>query len=187
MGKDFASMGLRTAQQGSRTISVLESLPDQGDWHRSLDRPADGVFVATDLRLRLELLGNGTTTKPLGEGRYELSAGEKKIVIHTLPGTFAGRDVDWSLADGADDGAVDGAVADGATHLDGVCYVGPQQRFDFRSGIDVMLSFGIELLDAVEPPTEEKPLVTRERSGQVKAQWNATTGARLKIETIGRE
>ncbi len=122
--------------------------------------------------------GNETAAKPLGEGRYELSAGEKKIVIDTLPGTFAGRDVVWSLADSA---------ADGATHLDGVCYVGPQQRFDFRSGIEVTLCFGVELLDAAEPPTEEKPLVTRERSGQVKAQWNATTGARLKIETIGRE
>ena len=46
-GQDFASMSVATAQSGGKSLAVVYPLRNRGDWHPTLDRPADGLFSAT--------------------------------------------------------------------------------------------------------------------------------------------
>ena len=50
-GRDFASMGVRTSQRQNRVLCALHSLSGRGDWHRSLDRPENGIYRAKDCLL----------------------------------------------------------------------------------------------------------------------------------------
>lgn len=144
-GKEFASMGVRNAQRGPRVLSLFEPLRNKGSWHPTLDRPADGIFTAEDFRVRYELRGEGAAAEQVDANRFELTAGDRRVVVHTLPGRFAGCDVRW-VCDTQGDVAV----------VDGICYQGDPRQFDFGTLDDVALVAAIELLDAgqsgVEPP-----------------------------------
>jgi hypothetical protein len=171
-GKDFASMGIRTAQKGPRALCLFESLTNRGDWHRSLDRPADGIFQATDFRVRFELRGVGATAESLGDGRYELAADGYRIVIHTLPGHFAGNEIVWELGE------------DGQS-LEGICYSGELRSFDFSSTADVELCVGIELLRKEEAFLDHPPHLTNHSADRVEAKWEFSSGDLLDVETSG--
>jgi hypothetical protein len=172
-GKDFASMGVLMSQKGPRALCLFESIPNRGDWHRTLDRPADGIFQATDFRVRFELRGVGATAKPLGAGRYMLAAGGHCIVIHTLPGRFAGSDVVWVLGE------------DGRS-LEGICYSGPRRNFDFSSRINVALCAAIELLRNNEVISDRPPQLTNHSAGRIEAKWEIPGGDVLEVNTSGK-
>ena len=72
----------------------------------------------------------------LKTGRFELSAGAKRAVIHPLPGRFAGEAIRWEL--GEDDDTV---------YLDAVFYRGELREFDFSKAVDTEFLVGVELLD----------------------------------------
>lgn len=164
-------MGLRTAQDGPRALSVLHSLPNRGDWHRTLDRPANGVFQASDFRVRYELRGANVGAKDLGGGRFSLDAGDHRVVVYTVPGHFDGQRVQWRIG-----------LDSNSAFLDGICYQGPQRTFDFRDGIDVRLAAGIELLRASEPTAVHSPTVTYETANRVEAEWQIVAGQSLSVE-----
>jgi len=170
-GKDFASMGLRTAQDGPRALSVFHSLPSRGDWHRTLDRPANGVFQAKDFRVRYELRGANVGAKELGGGRFSLYAGDHHVVVYTVPGHFDGQRVQWKIG-----------LDSYSAFLDGICYQGPRRAFDFRGGIDVRLAAGIELLKAREPTAVHSPKVSCETANRVQAEWQIEAGQSLSVE-----
>lgn len=161
-GKDFASMGLATAQTGPRALSVVYPLKRRGDWHPSLDRPADGAFAADDFRLRYEVRGRDAAARALADRRFELAAADRRVVVHVVPGRFDGRDVTWTLGRDAD-----------RVFLDAVCYHGETRRFDFRRGPETVLAAAAELLRPDEPPTATGPTLAQTPSGTVKATWNA--------------
>jgi hypothetical protein len=154
-GRDFASMAVRTSQQQMRALVLVHALRNAGDWHPTLDRPRDGIFLAEDLRLRFELRGKGVRVESMGEHRFALVAGERRAVIHPLPGRFADADVAW----------VPGSDQDCA-FVDAVCYHGAKREFDFRSPPQMELGGGIELLLRDEPITEVRPSWARESLGE---------------------
>jgi hypothetical protein len=166
-------MGIRTAQKGSRALCLFEAMPKRGDWHRTLDRSADGVFQAGDLRVRFELRGVGATAKPLGEGRYELAAGGHRIVIHTAPGYFVGNDIEWRIGE------------DGRS-LEGICYNGERRSFDFSRRLDVALSVGIELLRSDETIADHTPQLAQHATGGVAATWEIPGDDVLGVHTPGK-
>lgn len=92
-GQDFASMGVVTAQAGGQSLAIAYPLRNRGDWHPSLDRPADGRFSAQDFRLRFELVGKGVTLERLDQQRWGLRAGRYQAVVHALPAAL--RDRRW--------------------------------------------------------------------------------------------
>jgi hypothetical protein len=171
-GNDFASMGIRTAQKGSRVLCLFESIPKRGAWHRTLDCPPDGVFQASDFRVRFELRGMGAAAKPLGEGRYELAAGGHRIVIHTVPGHFVDGDIVWEIG------------KDGRS-LEGICYRGEQRSFDFSSNLGVTLCVGIELLPIDEAVADRSPRLTNLPAVGVGAMWEISGGEILRVRTSG--
>lgn len=158
-GKDFASMAVRSAQRGGRVLSVYYPARNQGDWHPTLDRPADGVFPATDFRVRYELCGEGVGLEELEEGRFALTAGDRRAVIHTLPGRFAGEAVVWQ-----------GGRAEGRVFVDGICHQGPKKDFNFRQLDDVLLAAGAELLASEEAPAGT-PVVSDGNPDIVEVTW----------------
>jgi hypothetical protein len=162
-GKDFASMGIRNCQQGPRVLSLFHSVPGQGDWHPSLDKPSDGAFSATDLRVRFELLGSGAIAEELGDNRFALAAGDYRVVIHACPGRLGDHEVVWQL--GREDGVV---------FLDGIAYRGDERAFDFSKPIDLVLSAGIELLSPEKPIAKRTPVV-EQSDGTIKATWRPAT------------
>lgn len=165
-GRDFASMGLRSVQVGPRVLCVLHPLPDKGAWHPSLDRPADGVFEVSDFRVRFALRGVGTTVRDIGQGRFELSAGRRRIIIHTVAGDFARQPVEWQT------GQVDDAVV-----VDGICHVGEMRQFNFRDSFPVSLCVGIELLRDDEEIAVEPPVMSSSRQ----AAWKPTGESNLTV------
>ena len=159
-GRDFASMGVHTTQEGSRALSLIGPVRGQGDWHTRLDRPDDGLFEAVDLRLRCELRGSGVVGESLSDGRFSLSAGGRRIVIHSLPGRFAGQDVVWELS--SDQGHV---------YVDAICHQGEPRHFDFNRLPAVELGMGIELLSPAESAAEQSPSAPRRSSDEVGTTW----------------
>lgn len=171
-GRDFASMGIVTAQDGPRTLSLIRPVRGQGDWHPRLDRPTDGLFEATDLRLRCELRAVGVEGERLPGGRFVLAAGERRAVIHPLAGHFAGDDVIWELGSEKDH-----------VYLDAVCYQGESRRFDFDSRLDVMLGMGIEFLGTDESISEESPSTAEQGEHGVTCHWNFGPENALSVES----
>lgn len=147
-GRDFASMGVRIAQDQNRVLCALHSLPGRGDWHRSLDRPGDGVFRAKDLRVRIELEGRGVRAVKSAAGTYALRAGEHELVVVSADGTFLGKSVVWEVDNQPNLSAVEA-----------VCYRGQEQAFDFHELLDVEIAFGLELR---QKQTEMKSVVAPE-------------------------
>lgn len=169
-GRDFASMGVRTAQDQSRALSTFYPIQNSGSWHPSLDRPEAGIFHAEDLRVRYELRGEDVSAKSLGEGRFELAAGKRRAILHTASGRFAERDVSWQV--GRDEDRV---------FLDGVCYSGPGRDFDFRD-LTAEIFVGLELL-AVDTPVAAEPPQVSPSSQSLSWQWGPGKDERITIRS----
>ncbi len=161
---DFASMGIVTDQEGGRALSLFHPLRNHGSWHPSLDRPEGGIFTASDFRVRYELSGRGVAVEEGGGGRFALSAGGHRVVLHTLPGRFDGEEIRWQSGRSGD-----------SVFVDGVCYAGPPRDFDFATLPEVVLAAGIELIADDEAPAAARPLLF-EDEGRVEATWEVAEG-----------
>jgi len=166
-GQDFASMGVVTAQSGGKSLAIAYPLRNRGDWHPSLDRPADGRFPATDFRLRFELVGKGVQLEQMAPERWGLRAGQYRAVLHALPGRFAGQAVAWQAGEDTD-----------RVFVDAVCYQGPSRTFDFKERPEVALAAGIEMLPADAPPSEA-PRLTAQTAPAWEAVWDAAQSLRV--------
>ena len=133
-GKSFASMGVRAVQNKNRILFAVHSLQNRGDWHRTLDRAADGRFEAKDFRLRLELDGRGTRCKKLSEDRFALSAGDKRIVVFTAASSFLGQPVKWECSE-----------RENGAYVEAICYSGEKRIFDFNELVKMQLAAAIKL------------------------------------------
>jgi hypothetical protein len=141
-GRDFASAEVRNHQEGRRVLSLVSLVTGQGDFHPSLDRPRDGVFEMRELRVRYELSGQGVTAADLGDGRYELAAGDWRAVVHSLPSSFNGQPVAWRLDTG-----------DGAAAVEATVYDGPARPLEPAQD-ELAVAAGLELLGCDEALSE---------------------------------
>ncbi len=155
--RDFATAGVRVAQSGPRALAIVGLLTNRGDFHLHLDRPADGRFRADDLRVRLELRAEGAQARQLGEHLFELAAGERRAVIHTMPSRFGETAVRWQLAE------IDGGVA-----LDGLCNQAPTLLDPAATATQIVL--GIELLGLNDTPSDPPRIAVQD--GKIDARWD---------------
>lgn len=112
-GRDFASGVLWSAQDGAAALVSLGFATDQGDWHCHLDRPADGTFPCADLRLRVELQGQGATAVRHGAG-WRLAAGDGAAVVLPAACRCADAPLAWTPVQEDGRAAVDLALPHGA-------------------------------------------------------------------------
>ena len=173
-GRDFSSACVRNDQSGPRILTAVGLLIGMGDVHHQLDPPSDGAFDAEDFRVRYQLVGEGAAGRELGDGRFELSAGSHRVVIHTTPGLFGEHELTWEMEQ-----------AERQVCLDGVCYRGPLQRFDPEELGDVVVVAGLELLRADQPPAASGPAV-REANGTLEVTWPIAGGLKVQAPTRAR-
>lgn len=169
-GADFASMGVRTSQLGPRCLAMIAPLPDRGDWHRTLDRPANGEFLATDFRLRLELTGENVSVAQLEKGVFELKAEPWRIVVHTLPGRFFEHDIQWKVGEKND-----------TVFIDGVCYQGVETPFRFTGDEGMSLAVGVELINTDELMNGQSPQWVSQTPAKKETQWFIPGGETLRL------
>ena len=161
-GQDFSSMGLRTTQEHQRVLCAVHSLQRRGDWHRTLDRPTDGIFEAQDLRVRLELTGKGVSVQKIAGGRFVLRAGKHEIVVYPAESMFSGQDIVWKYEQNKNVAVVQG-----------VCYSGKSKKFDFSVPIEMKLGFGLQIGPSEGEPDEKAKLPTlHPKPGKVIARWD---------------
>jgi hypothetical protein len=173
-GRDFSSACARNAQSGPRILTAIGLLTGMGDIHHQLDVPASGTFDAEDFRVRYELIGEGVAGRDLGTGRFELSAGSHRVVIHTSPGRFGPQKLAWEMECG-----------EGRVCLDGVCYRGPRQRFDLAGLGNVVVVAGLELLRDDQPPSASE-LMVRETDETLESTWPVAGGLEILAPTRAR-
>jgi len=166
-GKDFASMGIHTSQEGPRTLSLFHAVPHRGDWHRTLDRPTGGIFQASDLRIRCQLRGNAVKAKVVGAGKYSLLAGEHRAVIHSTRGRFKDRDIVWET-DGDDE----------SVYWDAICHNGQPRAFKFDDELEIALAIGVELLGVDQPISDQRPELNETGT---EAKWQVSNGRMIRV------
>ena len=172
-GKDFASVCAHNAQNGPRVLSAVSLLMDCGNWHLHQDKRDNQTFDAQDFRLRYQLQCPGAQARQLGENLYELSAGDRRAVIHTTPSHFGPFQVTWQL--GQEDDTV---------YLEGICYSGPSRAFDFRSMEDVAVTAGLELLSNDQSPSG--PVESAAVDGKLQAAWPTNLSLQAPLRAVHR-
>ncbi|MBI4978967.1 MAG: hypothetical protein HZC28_15925 [Spirochaetes bacterium] len=143
-GKDFCTARVVNTQNDNRILSVTGVFRSNGDFHPNLDKPADGIYRAEDLRLRYELTAPDAQARDLGGGVFALSAGGRTAYIHTTPGTFHGETVRWEITKG-----------DGSCCIDAVAYQGPRKEFQFTPEHAYYIVSGLTLAQSNEPPVKD--------------------------------
>lgn len=143
-GRDFASAGVRIAQETTRAVFALNMLTDRGDWHIGLGRPEDGCFTFSKLALRFELAAADAELLP--DGRT-MKSGAFRAVIHGLPGRFDGSPVTWTGGRDAD-----------RVWIEAVLYEGPEKRLAFDGTLRTEVGGGVEILPAGAAPSDDPVL-----------------------------
>ena len=171
-GQDFASMGIKNSQIDNRVLCVMHSMKNRGNWHRSLDRTANGKHTTLDLRIRFELNGIGVTARQTGDREFVLSAGDYRMTLKAAKSTFAGKEVTWEIG-----------AADQKVFLDGVCHSGQEQEFDFSKPIDCSFCVAIELHRADAEPAKSKPSIRRKLNRAI-GTWRIDDTTRMDATAI---
>jgi hypothetical protein len=163
-GKEFASGLVRMQQDGPRVLAVAGLASGQGDWHVSLDRPKDGHFTASDLRLRVLLDAPDAKLTPRSDGGWILSAGNHELVIHPGEILFDGRPGRWEAGEHK-----------GGVHVDAILYEGAPLRFAPAGLAETGLALGLELLPVGQRATSS-PLTSTLDGALRRWQWAAVKG-----------
>jgi hypothetical protein len=145
-GQDFSSATNRNYQRGTKLVSTIGLLKNQGSMHPTFDRPKDGVFNAKSFRIVAQVDGIGAAVKPLNKNRFELSAGNVRFVVNpAAESTFAGQKIIWNTEQKKDFAAVIG-----------ICYEGDEKEFPLPSNIlgETKIGIGIELLQGNEKASD---------------------------------
>ena len=158
-GRDFASAGIYTLQRRNVILNGIRMLSDRGDYHIHLDRPKDGSFTAASLVLRYELHGQEAISREVGQGRFELAAGDFKAVIHTRPGNFGRAGINWRCGKDA-----------ASAYVEAVCYEGPNKHFTFDDHFTMELGSALEIVPRQEQAVNS-PVQLQTDGHIVNLQW----------------
>ncbi len=161
--RDFrpcASAATRSAQDRNRVLSAFQLLTNKGDHHIHLDRPEDGVFTASDLRLRYRL-DHPTATLGKADARHAvLVCGDWEARLWMLPVSLGAESGRWET--GSDD---DGIFADA------VLYHGRERGIPFADpSMGIRAGAGLQLSRRSERPSGSEPEAT-EADGLIQYRW----------------
>lgn len=146
-GREFASGRVRILQNGPRLLLVLGLASGQGDWHITLDRPADGRFSAEDLRLRVLLASRYARRTPSPDsGPFVLAAGPRRLVVHPGLILFDGRPGTWQPD-----------FDSKGLYLDAILHQGKRRTFAPHELAETCVALGLELLGEDEPALTLSP------------------------------
>ena len=166
-GRAFASGRVRILQNGPRLLLVLGLATGQGDWHVSLDRPADGRFSAEDLRLRVVLSSSHLRRSPAdAKGPWTLAAGDRRLVLHPGLLLFDGLPGSWETGTSSDNDEV---------YVDAILHQGPRRTFAPHELAETCVALGLELLSADQSAASSAPQSTTDGSLR-RWRWDPVAG-----------
>ena len=122
-GRDFSSAFVHIAQRDGHALAAVQLRPGHGNWHPTLDRPADGVFRASRLTVRIELAAADARVEPAPHGCV-LAAGRTHARIVTADDCrdIDGKPMPWITAHDQRDGQP-------VASFEGVYCEGPPRSF----------------------------------------------------------
>ena len=179
-GRDFASMEIRSDQAANHVLSTFATLKKRGNWHRSLDRPVDGVFQTSEFRLRYELNGKSVTANRVAGNRFSLAAGDHRVVVSPSPTSqFNGVPLRWEVGHNE---------KTECAYVDGICYSGVRRAFHFNDPIEMQIAVGITLEKL--PAANHKAVVPlpefQKKNGVATASWMTESGEQLEVNDTRR-
>ncbi len=170
-GIDFASTYISSVQKENRVLSIFSLLTHKGDWHEHLDKPkVEGVFEASDFRIRFQLIGKDVGICVLDKMQFELSAGDRRLVVHAMAGKFGDRAIEWEVGE-------EKMGNDKVVYVDAVCYSGASKVFHFAEMGSVIAGAGMELLSQRDSvATAELSIEESLENSLVVAKWSVEDG-----------
>jgi hypothetical protein len=158
-GHDFASGLIRSVQSGRRILSAFSLDRHSGDLHPVRDRPENGIFRATDFRVRYQLTADDASIEEINEGAYRMSSGSYVAILHTLPGYFHKTEIRWTFGRDGD-----------TVFVDAVCYTGERRIIRPRNVRTVLVAAGLEILRKGAEASDQ-PLLLRQEDQQFLLKW----------------
>ncbi len=142
-GRDFASGMLYSAQDKNRLLVTAGFVKNRGDFHPSLDRPAEPIFACRDLLLRWELIANQGSVTILKNNEGVLRSGKVNALIKLPKLEMEGRSLSWEIGEEA-------LTFEGAPTkkywIQANLWKGPTKNFDLRKLSPTHLATGVEIL-----------------------------------------
>jgi len=133
---DFAAVHIKSAQDSSSVLSILNLAYNGGDKHPNIDRIKDSTITATDLRLRMETGGdiNATAFSISGQHKNELwlVSGQTHVVIRIPYCNWNGVEGHWEIG------------GDGNKKwADYVIHSGSRKTFDFAAMKEAVIGLSL--------------------------------------------
>lgn len=145
-GHDFAALLVRCAQRQNWVTCRFQTGEGLGEWHSHLDAPADSIYRGEDIRIRYELRGTDVHASELGQGQFELRAGDRRALISVTDGEFFGAPVRFVVGNEV-----------GVAYVDAILYHGASRTFDFRDSNALDLRVDLE----IQPATGGEPEISQ--------------------------
>lgn len=144
-GSDFSSAWGRHRQSGTKIVSAIGLLKNQGSMHPSFDRPKKtGTFNATSFQIVYQLEAKNATVKTLDSNRFELAAGQIRAVVHVADHcSFNDTTITWKTEQ-----------KDNFAAVIGICYEGEEKMFPFQEMGEMRIGTALELLHSDAKPSE---------------------------------
>jgi hypothetical protein len=153
-GKPCSSAEIHTRQSSNRTLSAFQLVTNKGDHHIHLDRPKDGVFRASDWRIRYRVIGSACEIVQDTPNRFRFQLGDWQACVLTFPVRFDGQDQHWAC--GRDD--------DGPW-LDAVLYQGQERAWPIAELGETSVAAALELVAPGGEPHADALLMVQSDTG----------------------
>lgn len=157
-GMDFASGAIFTAQKENRILATAGVTRNRGDFHPSLDRPAEPIFTFRQFVLRFELTA-ADASGDLGPTGGSLRAADHCAWITPGVCEIDGKALAWRRGAG-----VNAETETNAAWIECVIWSGEPRAFDLRAMHRIRLAAALELLAKGEAPTRESIQIVDERA-----------------------
>ena len=132
--RDFCPGSIRTEQSGPDVLAICSMMEGTGDFHPHLDKPADGFFKASDLRLRLELTASDASAEMLAEKVWSLKADGMRATLTLGASLFNGEPVVWTSG-----------IEGGKAFVDGICKIPSSGGFKVEELKRTFIAFALSL------------------------------------------
>lgn len=142
---DFAAVHIKSVQDSSTVLSVLNLAYNGGDRHPNLDRLKDTTLAAADLRLRIETGGDISASSfslsTVNKRELQFSSGDLRMLVQVPYCNWNGEDGHWEL----------GAAGD-KKWADYVIHSGSRKVFDLRAMKEAVIGLSLSVAAGQQLP-----------------------------------
>jgi hypothetical protein len=135
---------LYSKQDKNRLLVTAGFVKNRGDFHPTLDRPAEPVFLCKTLTLRWELIAEDAAVEVTNETQALFSSGKVRAVIYLPSVEIEGRKLAWEKGE---ESTTHEGIKTKKVWMEAVLWKGVAKDFDLRKLAPTRLGTGVELLE----------------------------------------